>query len=191
MAESAFREVFGFFEDIGVFDVVLPFLLAFTIVFAILEKTKVLGMEEVDGKKYTKKNLNAITAFVMAFLVVASSRLVEIITEVSANAVVLLFLSILFLLLAGSFHQESGESFFLKDGGWRTIFMMIMFVGIIGIFLDALQTDDGDTWLEATLDFFGGTGNDVVVGSVIFLVIIIIFMTYILKDDERSKHDSH
>ena len=94
---TPFRQVLDFFDSIGLFDVVLPFLLVFTIVFAILEKTKVLGQEEIEGKKYTKKNLNAIAAFSIAFLVIASSQLVEIITTVSANAVIVLFLSVLFL----------------------------------------------------------------------------------------------
>ncbi|MDP7506475.1 MAG: hypothetical protein QF362_03470, partial [Candidatus Woesearchaeota archaeon] len=58
--ESAFREALIFFGEIGIYDVVLPFLLVFTIIFAILEKTKVFGMEEVDGVKVTRKNLNAI-----------------------------------------------------------------------------------------------------------------------------------
>src|SRR3989338_6986549 len=62
---TPFRQVIEFFDTIGLFDVVLPFLLVFTIVFAILEKTKVLGTEEIDGKKYTKKNLNAIASFVI------------------------------------------------------------------------------------------------------------------------------
>ena len=55
--ESLFRGVLSFFNDIGIYDVILPFLLIFTIVFAILEKTKVLGVEEIEGKKYTKKSL--------------------------------------------------------------------------------------------------------------------------------------
>ena len=38
---SAFRDVINFFGEIGLYDVVLPFLLVFAIVFAILEKTKV------------------------------------------------------------------------------------------------------------------------------------------------------
>ena len=42
---STFREVLLFFEQIGIYDVVLPFLLVFTIVFAILEKTKLFGTE--------------------------------------------------------------------------------------------------------------------------------------------------
>ena len=87
---SAFREVIEFFQDIGLYDVVLPFLLVFTIVFAILEKTRVFGTEKIEGNEYTKKNLNAVTAFVIAFFVVASSKLVEIITTVSSYTVILL-----------------------------------------------------------------------------------------------------
>ncbi len=183
---SQLRDIIVFFEDIGLYDVVLPFLLAFTIVFAIFEKTKVLGTE--DGKP--KKNLNAIAAFAIAFLVIASSRLVEIITKVSANAVVLLFLSVLFLMLAGSFHKE-GEPFFL-EGGYKWIFMLVMFVGIGGIFLDALHTNDGNTWLEAVGDFFGGTSSDRVVGSAIMLIFVVMFMVWVLKgeDGKEKKKES-
>ena len=84
---STFRGALEFFQDIGIYDVVLPFLLIFTIVYAIFEKTKVLGTEEISGVKFAKKNLNAMVAFVIAFMVVASSKLVEIITEVSSNVV--------------------------------------------------------------------------------------------------------
>ena len=53
---SAFRGAIEFFDKIGVYDVILPFLLVFTIVFAILEKTKVFGTDDIEGKKLTKKN---------------------------------------------------------------------------------------------------------------------------------------
>jgi len=182
---SQFREILIFFEDIGVYDVVLPFLLSFTIIFAILDKTKVLGTEEVEGHHYPKKNLNAVVAFTMAFLVIASSRLVEIITNVSANAVVLLFLSVLFLLLAGSFHKE-GEPFAL-DGAWRTIFMVIMFIGIIGIFLNEITTEDGNTWLEEIGDFLGGNDTDRIVGSAILLIIVVGFMFYVLQEGDKKE----
>ena len=51
--ESAFRGIIGFLDKIGVYDVILPFLLVFTIVFAILEKTKVLGLDKIDGKEFS------------------------------------------------------------------------------------------------------------------------------------------
>ena len=123
---TQFRGVIEFFAEIGLYDVVLPFLLVFTIVFAILEKTKVFGTEKVEGKEYTRKNINAMASFVIAFLVIASSRLVGIITEVSSNAVILLLLSVLFLMLIGSFMKE-GTGVFL-EGGWKVLFMFIMFI---------------------------------------------------------------
>lgn len=181
-AITPFREVLNFFDSIGLFDVVLPFLLVFTIVFAIFEKTKVLGMEEIDGKKYTKKNLNAIAAFVIAFLVVASSELVEIITKVSSNAVIVLFLTVLFLLLVGSFHKE-GEPMFL-EGGWKVVFMIIVFVAIVGIFLDAIKGADGRTWLERVLDFTG-SGGDELVGSIVLLALIVFFIIYATKEPSK------
>ena len=181
---TPFREVIEFFDSIGLFDVVLPFLLVFTIVFAILEKTKVLGTEDIDGKKYTKKNLNAIAAFVMAFLVVASSQLVEIITKVSANAVIVLFLSVLFLLLVGSFHKE-GEPIFL-EGGWKVVFMVIVFISIVGIFLDAIKSPDGRTWLERVFDFTG-TGGDELGGSIVLLALIVLFIIYATKESAPAK----
>lgn len=184
---SPFRQVIEFFDTMGLFDVVLPFLLIFTIVFAILEKTRVLGMEEIDGKKYTKKNLNAIASFVMAFLVIASSQLVGIITEVSANAVVVLFLSVLFLLLVGSFHKE-GEPMYL-EGNWKIVFMIIMFVSIIGIFLNAIKDSDGRTWLQRVLDFTG-SGGDELAGSILLLGIMVLFIVYAVKEPSKPAQHS-
>lgn len=180
---TPFREVIQFFDKIGLFDVVLPFLLVFTIVFAIFEKTKVLGTEEVEGRKYTKKNLNAIASFVIAFLVVASSQLVEIITTVSANAVIVLFLAVLFLLLVGSFHKE-GEPIFL-EGGWKVVFMIIVFLAIVGIFLDAIKTSDGRSWLERLGDFTG-SGGDELAGALLLLGLIVFFIIYATKEPSRG-----
>ena len=179
MAEvTAFRGILQFFEKIGVYDVVLPFLLVFSIVFAILEKTKVLGTEKVEGKEFTKKNLNAMVAFVMSFLVIASSRLVEIITKVSAQVVVLLMASVLFLLLVGSFFKE-GESVFL-EGGWKTFFMWIMFIGILLIFMNALGwMDDLWGWVSA------GTGGNAI-GSIVLVIVVIFFMWFVVRGTDTK-----
>ena len=171
---TAFRGIIEFFGKIGVYDVILPFLLVFTLVFALLEKTKVLGTEEVGGHKYTRKNLNAMMAFVMAFLVIASSRLVEVLSKISANVVVLLLAVVLFLLLIGSFYKE-GEPVFL-EGNWKWFFMLIMFAGIVIIFLDAMG------WLDTFWGFVSeGTGGNAV-GSIILVVVVILFMIYIVKE---------
>ena len=176
--ESVFRGVIGFFYELGIYDVVLPFLLVFTIVFAILEKTKILGMEEIEGRKYTKKNLDALVSFVVAFLVVASTKLVSIINKALANVVLLLLLAVFFLLLVGSFAKE-GERDFLA-GGWKTIFMVIMFVGIIFIFLDALD------WLSPFWRFLTRHWETRWVASLILIIAVVLFIWYITKGEKAG-----
>lgn len=186
--QTAFRGVIDFFSKVGLFDVVLPFLLVFVIVFAILEKTKIFGTEEIQGRKYSKKNLNAVAAFVIAFFVIASSKLVEIITTVSSNIVILLMAIVFFLLLIGTFYKE-GEGVFLT-GGWKILFMIIVFVGIVLIFLHAIG------WLDEFWGFVGEGSGGNAVGSIILLLIIILFMVYIVKEpksydvDYQEKHQN-
>ena len=182
-SSTPFREVIDFFNLIGLFDVVLPFLLVFTIVFAIFEKTKVLGTEKVEGHEYSKKNLNAIASFVIAFLVIAAKELVAIINETVAKAVIVLFFSVLFLLLIGSFHKE-GEPMYLK-GGWKIAFEIIVFLAITGIFLDSIKTSDGRTWLQRLGDFTG-SGNDTLAGSFVLLAIIVLFIVYAVKEPKKE-----
>ena len=176
--EPALRGVIEFLARIGIYDVVLPFLLVFTLVYAVLEKTKVLGTEEIEGKKYSRKNLNAMIAFVIALLVVASTKLVAVINQVLANTVLLLILAVFFLLLVGSFFKAEGEVF-LK-GGWNLLFMIIMFIGIMLIFLHALG------WLGRFWDAISGNLSTQWVGGLILVVIIIIAIIYITYEKKET-----
>ncbi len=185
--QSLFRGVLEFFKDIGVYDVILPFLLIFTIVFAIFEKTKVLGTEEIEGHKYTKKNLNAMVAFVVAFLVVASTQLVRIINETMANVTLLLLISVSFLLLIGSFYRE--DEHVALFGGWRSAFTWIMLIGLILIFGAAIpiSTDDGDkrflVWLWEKLST---NWDSRWLASIILVIIVISFMYFIVSDKDKK-----
>ena len=181
---TPFRGIIEFFADIGLYDVVLPFLLVFTVVFALLERTKVFGIEKADGKEYTKKNLNSAAAFVIAFLVVASSELVGVINEVASKFVIILFLIVLFLVLVGSFFKEEPHAFFLEKGGWRTTFMIIVFLGIVFIFLDALNL------LDQMFSFFRGNDTGEMVGSALLLIVIVMFVAYVTSDRMSSSSSS-
>ena len=120
MAEtSVIRGGIEFLDKIGIYDVVLPFLLIFAIVFAILDKTKVLGTEKYGDIDMPKKNLNAIVAFVLAFLVVASSKLVQLITTISSHLVSVLIIIMLFLTLVASFQKQTDDGIGL-DNKWKT-----------------------------------------------------------------------
>jgi hypothetical protein len=182
---SRFRETLLFFEKLGIYDVILPFLLVFTIVFAILEKTKIFGTEDIDGKKYTRKNLNSMIAFVSAFLVVASTKLVAIINETVANVVLLLILGVCFLMLAGSFH--SGDKEFFLDKKWATFFMILMFAGIVLIFANAVKIEDDKSVLQWIWEKVFLNWDTTAVSSVILLVLVIGVMVFVSMGGAKPK----
>ena len=177
----------GLMDKFGIGDIVLPFLLVFTIVFAILEKTKVFGVDKIGNQVYTRKNLNAMTAFVVAFFVVMSNQLVKVIMKTTSDAVLLLLLSILFLMLVGSFQEESDKGVSLS-GGWAKLFMGIMFVGIVVIFLDSLKTPSGQTWLAFIWNGIGGMFTSEFFEGLTFLAVIVGALYFIVKDDHPASN---
>ena len=166
----------------------LPFLLVFTIVFAILEKTKVFGTDKVGDVSYSKKNLNAMTSFVISFLVVASSKIVAIINESLAKVVLLLLISICFLMLVGSFMNERPEGVFL-EGGWKTFFIFFMFFGLAIVFLTSVTNDAGFTWWEVFWDYVINNWDSTVVGSIALVIVIVAFMFFITKSPSEKKKE--
>lgn len=177
-----------FFQRIGIYDVVLPFLLTFTLVFAIFEKSKILGTEKIDDVTYTKKNLNAMAAFVIAFMVIASSKLVETITRVSANIVILVLLGTFYLLLVGTFWApgEKEKELGLKDT-WNKVFMIIMFIGIVIIFMDALRDQNGVSWLDRLFDYLGQFWTSTAVASIILIIFLIVFVWAMIHEPKKEE----
>ena len=184
MAEytAPFRTGIEFLDRLGVYEVLLPFLLIFTLVYAILEKTKVFGTEKVGGEQVSKKNLNSMFAFVTAFLVVASSRLVAAVNEAVANMTILLLLGVTFLLLVGVFH--TGEDEYKLGKPFKTIFMWLMFVGILAIFLHALKTQDGTPWLFFAWGWLVRNFDTGAVGALVLTILLVVMMGWIVGDQK-------
>ncbi len=93
------RDVLITMEKIGFTDVVLPFILVFTVIFAVLQKSKILGSH--NGKP--KANYNSMVALVIAFFVLVMVNTVEIITWLTRYVAVLMiaffFLALVFAFL--------------------------------------------------------------------------------------------
>ena len=65
--------------------------------------------------------------------------------------------------------------------------MIICFVSIVAIFLDAIKTKDGKSWLEALSSGFSSGGvNDTVVGSVVLLGLMVLFVMYATRDPKKE-----
>jgi hypothetical protein len=184
---TAFRDVLEFFMRLGVYDVLLPFILVFTIVFAILERTKIFGTEKVKDVEYGKKNLNAMTAFVISFLVVASAQMVSLINNALPKIVILLFLGVFFLLLVGIFYSEKEEV--LLSSRWKIMFMVIMFIGIVAIFLHSIPMADGTPFLTWAMMFIIANYNTTTVTSIIMVIVIIALMMFIIKEPKAEKKE--
>ena len=69
MAYFDFYYVFRYLESISFFDIVVPFLLIFAILFSLLEKTHLFG-------KDTNVGVNALVALLLSFLSIINTKLI-------------------------------------------------------------------------------------------------------------------
>lgn len=165
-------------EQAGILDVILPFILVFTIVFAVLQKTKILGDE--NGKP--RKNFNAVIALVMGMAVVIphvigsypdGADVVVIINNALPNVSVILVAVIMLLLIMGVFGGDvniAGSSL----SGWAVLFSII---ATIVIFANAAEWFMLPDWLS----FLEDPETQALVVVILVFALIIWFIT---KEDK-------
>ncbi len=177
---SVFREALVFFDTVGLYDVVLPFLLIFTLVFGVLEKSKILGTEKGrDDKAYTRKNLNAMIAFITGFLVVASAQLVELVNVLVSRVALILVILVMLMLLIASFHkQQDNEGFELKS--WQGWLSVVVLIAIVLIFLD------GVGWLQPAWLYVTGFWDSTFMATVFLLIIVVGFIVYLTRSPGKE-----
>lgn len=188
---SPLANAIEFFKDFGLFDVVLPFLLVFTIVYAILEKTRLLGTVKVkDQGEVGNKNLNSMVAFVIGLLVVATANVVRAINESLPNIILLLVILISFLILIGVFWKTGEMDFAGKHSGWYKFFMVVLFIGVLAIFLNAIYvTNEGKEYslLIVILDWIIKNWSGTIFASIIVLLVIIGAIVFITKGPKKKE----
>ncbi len=108
----ALKDVLMTMEEIGFTQVVLPFIIVFTVVFAVLQKSKVLG---VDSKGNPKANYNAIVAFIIGFFVLIMFQTLQAITLFTRYVVVLVIafvcLAIILSFIGGKVQMSTAVKF--------------------------------------------------------------------------------
>jgi hypothetical protein len=185
---SAFANAIEFLGVIGLFDIILPFILSFVLMYAILDKTKVLGTIKEGDREYGKQNLNSLVAFCSAFLVVASAELVSIINQSIGKIVILIMISVFYLVTIGTFFSK-GEEVFLDKGPWRTGFMVANLIAILLIFASSIPTGNGSTWLEWIYEQVVYNINSPAVSSSILIIFIIVVMFFITSEPKKGNSD--
>ncbi len=185
MAASPLANAIEFFHNFGLFDVVLPFLLIFSIVFAILEKTKILGVEGSEGR--SKKNLNSMVSFVVALLVVASNKIITVLQVAIPNIILLVFVSFCFLLMVGIFAKTGELDLATTHPSYYKFFIGLMFAGVLLIFLGSMQTNSGLSWLEYAYRYVMANWGGSVVSSFILLAVVVGAIVYVVNPKDDSK----
>lgn len=182
-----------FFRDFGLFDIILPFLLVFTLVYAILEKTKILGTVKLkSGEEVANKNLNSMVAFVIGLLVIATANVVRAINESLPNIVLLAVISFSFLLLIGIFMKTGELDLSSKHKNWYKLFIILMFIGVIAIFLNSIYViSDGEEYslLEISIDFILTEWSGPVFASIIMLIVIIVAILIITRSGKKEEKE--
>jgi len=184
MALSLLGNALELLNNYGFFDVLLPMLLIFTIFYAILAKTGILG----DSEKSHVKIINSIVSIAAGFLFVTQTDLVKILNNIVPRASLLLVMSLLVLMLlafTGLFKTE----WITNKSKWTWVFgilIVLIFLGILdvsGVYIPGIHQ------IVALLYGTGGVGKisvssetiEIALGVLLFLVLPIVVIVFMVK----------
>lgn len=150
-------------------EVILPFILIFTLIFAILEKSKLLG----EGKQ----QVNAIIGFVIAGLLVGFGNAVNYITQLTVFLSVGLVILFVFMLLFG-FVSGAKEGDVFKEYGWIKLGLgVIVFIAVVVATLMITNVWDN------VYNFFTSEGLG---QNIIFIILIVIAIAAVLFGGKKK-----
>jgi hypothetical protein len=174
-----FQDLIQTLYNLGVGDVLLPFLLIFTIVFAVMQKSEPFGKGN--------KKIHVVIALILGLVVVIphiiglyptpESDVVNIINHALPNVAVLLVAILMVLLLAGMFGQ-SASSWTGSIKGWIAV---LSFAVVAFIFARAAG------WLETLPAWLYWLDDPTTQAILLVAAVFGIIIWFIVKDDEAEK----
>ena len=155
-------------------QVILPFVLVFTLIFAILEKSKILG----DGKR----QINSIVSLAMALILIgvplARGVITDIVPVISVVAVVILVFLLLYGFVGGTERGLLNRPLQIVVGGIAAIVIIVTLMISTGV-------------LPKIVDFVkGNPSSSQLLQTLFFLVVIVISFVVMLsggKSDKKSE----
>ena len=125
-----FENAIVMLQNFGFFQVVLPFLLVFAVLYGILSKSAIFG-DPAD--KENVRTINAIIAFVGGFIVVTATPVVEAINNLVPQASFLLII-LLLMMLSMAFFGINVAGLESERKWWKwipAIILAVIFLGIV------------------------------------------------------------
>lgn len=152
-----FTEIIGNLVDIGFYQVVLPFLLIYVVVFAILEKSGIFKGTDTGNAQQTK-NVNSVIAFVFGLIAVASVQTVMYLQNLITIIITFIIFILVVLILLGFIFGEKYTDLFMNNGNLKTPIAWVIAIVVLGVAIIALAVVTG-TWdwlVDWWNDFDGG-----------------------------------
>ena len=165
------KDAVVFLDKLGMWDIVLPFIFVFTIVYAVLEKTKVLGQED-DGTP--KHRFNALASFVIGFFVLIAVDTLNIINRFSQWMVLLILMGVSIAILFSFFGFKD-----IRKVKYGKLFMPIAFIIFGFVVLYAFG------WLQ----FFDLNALRKYEGIIIGIIFFFIIMWIILREPKKAEKE--
>ena len=147
-------------EQAGVFNYVLPFLLIFAVIFGILEKTNIFGSK--DGK--SSKGINVVIAIAIGFLSLQFNFVSLFFSEIFPRLGIGISIILAVLILAGLFINP-------KNKGWMGgLSAIALLVAIVVVFASL----DSYSWYTGSgIGYWLGHNWATIVGVLVFLGLLI------------------
>jgi len=149
-------------------EVILPFLLVFVLVFAVLDRTKLLG----DGKR----QINAIISLVIALIFLGFARAVGIVIDlIPVVSVVLVIILVFYLMLGFIFSDAEGLKINkgMKIAGGIIVFL-ILIISVLVV----------TGYWSTLLSFFSGGGSWV--STLIMVAVIVGALAVVLATGKKT-----
>lgn len=194
MAYSYFDSAIMNLYRIGVLDILLPFILIFTLIFAILQRTKVLGKDE-EGRPV--KNFNVVIAIVIAFATIIPHILwgsgspqnpylsngmldvVQVINNALPSVSLIVVAILMFLIIIGVW----GKNVDIGGTNLGGIIVILSIAAIIVIFALAAG------WIGRVPNWLGFLRNPEIQALVVVILVFGLIIRFIVGPNDNQKKE--
>ncbi len=164
---AGLEELIDSFADTGIFDYLLPFMLIFVIIYAILQKTKILG---------EKKSVDALVALITGLFIMYFGRVYEIgnfLTFFSGKSSLLLVIIVFFAMIAVFLFKVLEANNLIPEGKKTETIIVVLLVALFLIYL-MLRSSPG-TW-----QILFGEGASIGSGLILGIVVVVLLALFVM-----------
>lgn len=180
-----FSAVIQNLKGIGFYDVFLPFILVYAVVFAVLEKSAIFSKSDNDKQS---RSVNSVIAFVFGLFVVASIQTVKVLQGLIINiVVVIIFILVVLILMGFIFGKDYFEHLFKDSDGKVKKGIVWTVAGVVLLVATGVLFAVLGVWEWLSKYNLGISGDDVT--SAIVVITIIAVLVWVTKGNDNGGSD--